>query len=833
MKRYKASTLKMGVSLAALALIAAPGFAQDVDTSADDADDAERRLGVITVTAEKQEESVQDVSLSVQAFDADALRDAGVTDVSRLEFLVSGVNFAFTGNDAKFNVRGANSSNTFSDNTSIVGTFIDGVFKPRASQQTRAFFDIGRVEFLKGPQGTLYGRNTLAGALNVSSNTVDFGGYGAGIEASYERFDRATFEGFVNVPITDTFGVRVAGFYDKSDGYIENLAGDDLGAQDDKGFRITSVWQPTTNFDATLRFSHIEEDGREGGLFGFTLIPRFVNEQGLTDPFGGIVDPFNPQNGSAPPGTSQGFPNALDVNPFTVAQDFTPDADLDEDVVALELNWDLGPVTAKSITSYTDFQNFIGFDFDFSPNPFNIGGFDETAESVTQELVFASDYDSRFQWTGGLYYSQDELFFSFSIFNQTLENNTRIDLPSPDGEGTVSQLVGTPLASLDTNINGFFADSAFIETDTFGVFAQGEFSLLDNLRLIGGLRYSNEDRSLTGGGSNFTGDTNDDGIVDPPVTVLPGVAGSAPFIVPQDSRAVFAINENATDAVTLDETFDNVTWRAGIEYDFNEDVLLYVSSGTGFLSGALGANGTITDEQESLFVEGGVKSQLLNNSLKLNAAVHYTEYTNLLTQVLVQNPETGIVQTFSGNGGSIDAWGIEVESAWVPIENLTLTANLAYLNSEFGTFAQANPFQDFSGPQPVVVAPSSANGGIIDVSGERTPFTPEFTAVLSGSYEFSLGDWGYITPVVQFFYSSDFNTSNNLAIDPAQEQDDFTKTDLRLIWDSPDTKYSVELFVENVEDEATLSRGTSGGDDNIQTSFAYPRNYGVRVRATF
>jgi len=810
--------LQLGASIVALALFTAPVYAQE--TTSDEADADERRLGVITVTAEKQEESVQDVSLSVQAFDADALRAAGVNDVSRLEFVVPGVNFAFTGNDAKFNVRGANSSNTFSDNSSIVGTFIDGVFKPRASQQTRAFFDIERLEFLKGPQGTLYGRNTLAGALNVRSNTVDLGGFSAAAEASYERFDRATFEGFVNIPVTETLGIRVAGFYDKSDGYIENLAGDDLGAQDDKGFRITTLWEPTPNFDATLRVSHIREDGREGGLFGFTLIPRFVNEEGLTDPFGGILDPFNPQNGSAPPGQSLGFPNAFEVNPFTVAQDFTPDADVREEVVSLELNWDVGPISAKSITSYTDFDNFIGFDFDFSPNPFNIGGFDETAESVTQEIVFSSNYDSRFQWTGGGYYSQDELFFSFSIFNQTLEDNNRVN----------GLLTGTPLASLDTNLNGFFADSTFIETDTFGVFAQGEFSVLDNLRLIGGLRYSNEDRVLTGGGNNFTGDTNGDGVIDPVVTVLPGVAGSSPLIVPDDSREVFSIDPNASDAVSGGEVFDNVTWRVGVEYDLSEDILLYVSSGTGFLSGALGVSGTevvITEEQESLFVEGGFKSTLFEDTVKLNAAIHYTEYDNLLAQILVPNAETGIVQTISGNGGTIDAWGIEAEAAWAPIDNLSLSANFAYLNSEFGTFAQANPFQAFSGPNTVF------DGGAVDVSGERTPFTPEFTLTLAGSYEYSLGDWGYLTPAVGFFFSSDFNTSNNLAIDPAQQQDNFTKTDLRLIWDSPDRRYSVEAFVENVEDEATLSRGTSGGDDNIQTGFAYPRNYGVRVRATF
>ena len=116
---------------------------------------ASAQVDTIIVTAEKKAENVQDVSLSIQAFDEDGLNKAGINDVSRLEFLVSGVNFAFVGNDAKFNVRGANSTQTFADNSSIVGAFVDGVYKARASQQTRSFFDVERVEFLKGPQGTL------------------------------------------------------------------------------------------------------------------------------------------------------------------------------------------------------------------------------------------------------------------------------------------------------------------------------------------------------------------------------------------------------------------------------------------------------------------------------------------------------------------------------------------------------------------------------------------------------------------------------------------------------------------------------------------------------
>ncbi len=196
----------------------------------------------IVVTADRREENLQDVSISVTAFNEKLLELGGINDVSRLELLVPGLNYAFAGNDAKFNVRGANSTNTFGDNSSIVGAFVDGVYKARASQQTRAFFDVKNVEFLRGPQGTLYGRNTFAGALNVYTHTPDLDGISGGLSISHEAFDRKRGEAHINLPLGDTLAVRLAGFFDKSDGHIKNLAGPDLGAQDDKGFRVTAMW---------------------------------------------------------------------------------------------------------------------------------------------------------------------------------------------------------------------------------------------------------------------------------------------------------------------------------------------------------------------------------------------------------------------------------------------------------------------------------------------------------------------------------------------------------------------------------------------------------------
>lgn len=785
--------------------------------------------GIIVVTAQKRAESIQDVSLSVQAFDSEGLVKGGINDVSRLELLVSGVNFSFTGNDAKFNVRGANSTNTFADNSSIVGAYVDGVYKARASQQTRAFFDVERVEFLKGPQGTLYGRNTFAGALNLYTNKPVIGEYEAGLQVGYERFDTVKAEAYLNIPLGDDFAVRYAGYVNKGDGYIENLAGPDIGQQDDKGFRVSALWEPSDNFNVVARFQHTQEDGREAGLFGYTFLCRNVTPSGHTDAFGSQRDCLNPNRGSgtnANPAANSGLPGS---GPFTIAQDYVPDVDLEETVVSLEANLDLGSVALKSITSYTDFQNLFGFDFDFSANPNSVGGFDETAEAFTQEFTISTDFDGPLNFTGGAYYSYDEQFFSFSIFQQTQRNDTPrgVNVPVLDNSGNpvvvngapleLPLLTATPLRSLDTNFGGFFADSNFIESNTFGVFGQAEFAISDQLRVIGGIRYSNENKEGTGGGSNFTANG--------PVTVNPlFAAGASPQVIP-DSRDVFLINRNAAGANTSDTTFDNVDYKVGVEFDVADDILLYANTATGFLSGVVNNNGTTTDQQDSQVYEIGFKSLLLDGALIFNAALHYTEYTNLLTQNQVIDPNTGIGVTFSENGGEIDAFGAEIEMQYQPTDALTLSLNASYLDAEFGQFGQTSPYQLNNG------LPSA----FVNLEGETPIFSPDFTVSLAGSYEFDLGgDYGTLTPYVQFYYSDGFGTSNLFALDPAAFQDSYTKTDFRLVWTAPDQNYSIEGFIENIEDTAVLSRSNNnGGDDLLQSSFSFPRNFGVRFRADF
>lgn len=824
--RKMSSRLLFSVSLGTLVTcVPSTAFAQDAEVAEED-----KTTNVIIVTANKREQNLQDIASSIQAFDAEALDRAGVTDVSRLELITSGVNFSFTGNDAKFNVRGANSSNTFGDNASIVGAFVDGVYKARASQQTRAFFDIERVEFLKGPQGTLYGRNTFAGALNLTTRKPELGEYSAGIEAGYERFDTFRGEGFINIPLGDTFAIRGAGYVTKSDGYIKNLAGPDIGQQDDKGLRISALWEPTDDFGMILRVQHSEEDGREAGLFGYAFLCRGVTPSGHTDAFGSQQDCANPNRGAGEaPANFAANSGRPGTGPYTISQDYVPDVDLKETVISLEMNLDLGPVSVKSISAYTDFQNLFGFDFDFGPSPHAIGGFDETLESFSQELNFNTNFDGPFNLTAGAYYSKEETFYSFSIYNQTPRNDSSrgVNVPVLNNAGqpvlganglplALPILTSTPLTTLDRSFNGFFADSAFIDIETIGLFAQGTFEVTDALRLVGGLRYSTEEKTLEGGGSNFTANG--------PVTVVPQFgAGASPIIVP-DSRDVFAINRNAPGAATGNETFDNVDYRATIEYDINPDVMIYATTATGFLSGVINNNGTTTDQQESVLYEAGLKSVLADGTLTFNLAGYYTQYSNLLAQFQVIDPTTGIGVTFSENSGTIDVYGLDLEAIWAPTPELTLTAIGAYVKSEYGAFGQTTPYQLNNGTQDLFV----------DLEGETTTFSPEFTLTLAASYEIDLGDLGTLTPIGQFYYSDGFNTSNLFALDPGAQQDSFTKSDLRLVWDSLDGDYSVEVFVENIEDEAVLSRSNNnGGDDLLQSSYLFPRNYGVRFRANF
>lgn len=812
------NVVRAGVGAAALATaLASPVAAQTVgsapaDSAAESTDDG--GIPEIVVTAQKRAQNLQDVSATVQALTGEDLAKAGINDVSRLEQMAPGVVFAKGGNDSKIALRGANSNSTFADNTSIVGVFVDGVYKPRSSQQSRAFFDVERLELLRGPQGTLYGRNTLGGAINLYSKAPDLSkqGLSFSLDSTFSRFNHLRNEFVVNGGVSDTFGVRLAVLTDHSDGWVKNQIGRNLGIADTFSFRASAKWLATDDIDFVVRVSRIAENGNPAGMFAIQGACRTVTANGLTDPFGPVRDCQNPRRGSG--GTPRfdlidGKAGVSNRDLRTVQRDFVHDDRLRETNVTLEGNFDFGPVALKSISSYTNYTSLLGNDADYSSNPHSREWVEENNKSYTQELQFLSQWEGPLQATVGGYASQDKLFFAYSTFRHTVDNLAARPTALSTNGVSLPVLIGTPLVSLNTMINSTFNNTQFIESNYLGVFGEATFSVTSQLRLIAGARRNHETKKAFNGNAAFIGSLT-------------------PTLVPTSPQVVFAFNPATATAVTrVKAKFNNTTYRAGAEFDVTDDVMVYGTYSTGFLSGVMNQNGTVTQPQKSRSYEIGVKSRFLDDRVQANLSLYDVRYSELATTFQIPNPASvGQFITLSSNGGTLKARGAELAVATRPVDNLNLSFGASYLDAKYGRFGINLPggFQVINGAVPA--------SRFIDLRGQRPPYTPEFTFSAAASYDIDLGG-GNLTPKVQFRYSDSYFAHGGLPFDRSGFQKSFTQTDVRIGYAPYDERWGIEAFVENIEDEVLNQRTQTGGDGLQQANYGLPRNYGVRARFKF
>lgn len=802
-------------SLTIAALLTALPVAAQETTPAVTADTVdEGGLTEIVVTAQKREQNLQDVSATVQALSGEDLAKNGINDVSRLEQLSPGLVFAKGGNDTKIALRGANSNSTFADNTSIVGFFVDGVFKPRSSQQSRAFFDVQRLEVLRGPQGTLYGRNTLGGAINIYTNAPDTSepGLSGSIDTRYSRFNDLRNELVVNAGISDNFAARFALLTNNSDGWVKNLIGPNLGVADTLSFRASALWRASDSVDLTLRYTRIAEDGNPAGMFAINGACRTTATNGLTDPFGPVLDCQNPRRGSG--GTPRfdlidGTPGLSNKDKRTVIRDYVHDDRLRESNVTLEGNFDFGPVALKSISSFTNYTSLLGNDSDYSSNAHGREWVEENNKSYTQELQLISQWDGPLELTAGGYASYDKLLFSYSSLRHTLDNLAARPTATSTNGVILPVQTGTPLVSLANSINSASNNTQFINSRYLGVFGEAKFSISDALRVIGGIRYNNERKHAINGNAAYFGSLT-------------------PSVAPTDPRTIFPYNPaTATAKTDVKATFENVTWRAGAEFDVNPDVMLYATASTGFLSGVMNQNGTVTQPQKSRSYELGMKSRFWDRRAELNISLYDVRYSDLATTFQIPNPaNVGSFITLSSNGGVLKARGAEVSLALLPVESWKISIGASYLDAKYARFGINLPggFQVVNGAVPA--------SRFIELRGERPPYTPEFTFSIATGYDFDIGV-GTLTPQVQFRYSDSYFAHGGLPFDLSGFQPSFTQTDLRLSFLSADERWTLDVFAENLENEMLNQRTQTGGDGLQQANWGMPRNYGARVKIRF
>jgi iron complex outermembrane receptor protein len=875
MKISKMRLLATTAPLAAV-LLSTPSYAQE-ETS----DSA--GIEEIIVTAQRREENLQDVPISVSAFTAEQMAARGTNDISRLEGQVPGFTFGRSGSDARPAIRGVRTENVGVNGDTTIGFFIDGVYQSRASQATTGFVDIERVEVQRGPQGTLYGRNTFGGNIVISSAKPSLEGYFGGIDLTVGENGRFRTDAFVNAALSDMVAIRIASSYEKSDGYVKNVnpLGNNLFDDDNRYVRGSLLLQPNDAFSALIKFDYSRRVGAGGSAFGYKLAGSYfdvASRQQLynaTPVFGlntrgGNRDGVNDAlPGSAVATSDLGVPIFAAGDPYTIDTDQKTILDLENNAWTANLAYDFGSVTLKSITGYTDFGAIRTSDTDFSANQIGVDFQDTRAKTFSEELqLLSSDTESALTYVLGTYYFKDKLtgVFINEQFSRIIRNVT-------------------PNLNLAANGGGFY-DQQRAETESFAAYAQASYAITEQLKFTAGVRHTSDKKDFAFANANAilptagtppvpqgTAITLGTGPIPNSAFGTEGAATNCTYTTfppPRSGFQCLASNTTILTGATYDtKKFNKTTWRAGLDYQLSDDNLMYASVSTGFRSGGFNSGQGPAALQPTfnpetvIAYEIGSKNRFADNTIQINLAAFYNNYKGLQEQRQV--PVGATTLSIIENSGKARSYGAEAELIWQPVDALQIGATFAYLNAKYTEYRDVPaPFgttilvTDAAALTPTVVngvtiAPAGQrrlfapgyNCGLVagtggagqpaaaygcDISGNSIPYSPEFTGAVYASYEIDLGSAGTLTPYASINFSSSFFGQPFNSI--LEKQDAFSKIDLRLTW-AYNENVSIQGFVTNVTDKVTSTRFVWGGGGALQASYAPPRLWGARASFKF
>jgi len=604
---------------------------------------------VILVTARKVSEDLQDVPLAVTAVSGLDMERAAVAEISDVTRSVPNVYFTQSPSNPTsltLAIRGQQQNDILLTVDPSVGIYIDGLYYPRTHGLRSALVDVARVEVLRGPQGTLYGRNTTGGALSIISNdpTDEIGG---SVEASYGNFNAWQVAGILNMPISDSAGIRLVAQHREHDGYGENFAGEDLADEDSTYLRGKIVWDVTDTVTASFTgsYNHMRTAGpvtklsglaapaAPGGAPGGVATLQVAAELGLL--------PFTPENLAE---AAEAFASFIGGDPYVSGNLGDTSSRIEAYSLGLTLDAELSDsLMLRSITGYQHMVRENSSDADGTPFDIlyatRLTPFDEY---ISQELQLLGDHD-RFNWVAGVYYGSE----------RGRELSPSMALPF--------------LSATNPSIT-----DADVKNVSYAVFAQGTYELTESLRLTLGGRYSWDDRELNSRNSA----AGLCGVPAPGVDVA--VSGSADTQCPR----LFEAN------------FSDPSWLASLDYSVTEDVLVYAKFARGYRSGGLNIRGRNTaalftpfDAETVTEYEVGLKSELANGMVRINLAAFYDDYNDIQRSSSVA---TGAgPQTFVNNAAEGTIKGLELEMQVRPTNNFTLQASGGLTDASYDEFITA------------------------------------------------------------------------------------------------------------------------------------------------
>jgi len=812
-------------------------------------------LEEVIVTARKRAESLQETPIAVSAFSGQNLKELGMRNIADLTKVVPNVDM-YTGNGTggagNVFVRGVGARNTGVNFDSGVGIYVDGVYVSRPDGAILDNVDLQSVQVLRGPQGTLFGKNTTGGAILYTTNkpNEEFEG---NIEARIGNFDRLDGKFTVNIPVNDTLMTRFSLYATTRDGYVTSVSngnpgfsdGDDYSDENRMGGQAQVRWLPSDALTVDLNYSHSETDqaARGQNCEVVTGIPGAGWQAGLQDPF--IVVPATGKT------LAEWCQENNDLGIDKIQANLSPNKyEAKTDTLSLTLDWEMdNDVNFKSISAARYTEGGASNELD----ALGIGNLDRTnygwrgaaireTEAFSQEIQFSgSAFDDKLDYVVG----------AFGFYEKS-------------DAGTAASPSGPFFGAVFNPLQAFYINQTtelLSENSSFSLFSQADWHFNDYWSITAGIRYTAEERELT---RRFripelaTVATTGDAQLSPlgsTFVILP----SGPDSFNPDHNFVKAMDPDDPTQVdpladqTMKVNGDDITPMASIQRTF--DPAGFMDSGTayftisnGFLSGGITDTVSVQtrrieefDPEEVWNYELGFKMDAWDRKLRMNVALFHTEYEDRQLTTVRINPDTGRIAGALINAKSSSITGIEIETLVLPIENLQITANLSFNKGEIDEYDDERILAAIEGStvdagcDRITVGLSEVDNCPIDRADENLPRLPEEIYYLAAQYTWET-DFGRIVPMIAWSYRTAvdncFDRASCLSGLYEVDQEDVSA---RLTWTSPNENLQITAYGSNLTDERYITGGTPLVDvtETAGTVYSLPRMYGVEISYDF
>jgi iron complex outermembrane receptor protein len=808
---------------------------------------AQEGLEEIVVTATRREQNLQEIPISIVAITGENLEIQGLDSLEDVGNNIPNLNIqggALT-TGTQFRIRGLPG----------VGVYIDGVWQvSTAGFLTQDFVDIDRVEVLRGPQGTTYGRDAVGGAIRIWT-ALPGDELGGNITATTGTYDRRDVKGTIDVPITENLRTKWTASSVFRNGYIDSVSnGQSYGGMDQDVFRGDILWTPGDRL--SFRLTHtsdtafVTEPKVQDAIFPTHVVPGPDNIVGTADDvqnwgvlmrdFYGLALETNP---GAYPGalafTPQnyvsGYPGGR-IGKWETASNVRQPSRIERNTTNLDIDWDITDnISVKFLTSYVEVEDDIINDWDGTDYEV-VADLSRGRLDVFSEEIQISGGNDRVSWFAGAYYWDQQsvrredrrTLAEFRTYPGQNSNTPRWDVNDVYAS-QLCQNLANPLINTTNATNcqtAFFLSGAafsydrltYADTDGYALFGETTIGLTDRLDLTLGLR--RHEQTVSTGPMNF----------------IPGVTAlQTPFSDVLHTGGDPWAGVRVVDPAAPPDTFDEVTIKAALQMQFTDNIMGYLSYSEGFDSGGIG---NITTNSGRIFIpfdpqtventEIGIRADLLDGKVRMNATYFDSDWLNIQNLGVVRDPVTGVElpTLITTNVGTANASGLELELTYLPTENLTLNFNYGLLDTGYTYIKPGTPQLDTS-----------------------TEFSqaPESEWSIGLQHRASLSNGGSFTSRIDYSYTDQFwrslvflrldwygRKNNGPVPDGYDESGDWGVVNARITYEPPSAQYALSLFGTNLTNEYMLNSGFFHGIWGYDfSSISRPREVGVSLNFRF